>query len=263
MRERNQRLKDIQVVGPPKNSADLEKGIHPDERPIKSVSYYNFDDMPVAPASNHTDSNTKATQEVAPKVENDGGLMMAFDFSNQNPKPAKKTFLRRKKDVKKAPEAQPSPTQDTKPEESPSKQTESDNKPQKKFLKRKQGLVYDPLKAVKEAKLKKRQELEEQKKSHDSPEVGLNQQPEGQNETLSVVNFQELQTAINNQKTEIGDFSILKRLSKEESFRQQAREETKSKSSGKNNLEKKVTAPVVANNFQDLNYLKQIPKRVD
>lgn len=135
------------------------KGIHPDERPIKAASSYNFDEVPVGSGSNKNDSKPKSTfaqsKVAATKTQesNGGGVMMTFDFSDPVPKPAKKSFLKRKTEKPKVVEDSPVKEEDQK------KVEEVKITKKSTFLKKGEKLVYDPLKAVKEAKQKKKKEI--------------------------------------------------------------------------------------------------------
>ena len=163
MKERNVRkTKDVKISNKRDDEYNQQlnssiKGIHPDERPIKPAASYNFDEMPVGKASNKLESKSKVIQtqskETTSKVqESSGGVMMAFDFSDPSPPPpkvVKKNFLKRKVEQKPKIEEIETPPKEDKTEE---------NKSAKKsrFLKKGEKLIYDPLKAVKEAKLKKK-----------------------------------------------------------------------------------------------------------
>ena len=88
-------------------------------------------------------------------------------------------------------------------------------------------------------------------------------------ENPSIVNYEdeEIHKAIISKNLELSDLSYLRKLSKEESFKIN-NQETKLKliskpSIEKKSPEKKLTASAAGSQFQDLKYLKTIPKRVD
>lgn len=273
MKQKNKKLKDIQVsTSKGINSAGLNsppKGIHPDERPIKAVASYNFDEMPISGGSTYFDDRPIGGRKVTqPANQNTaGGGMMTFDFAapTSKPKAKKKDFTRTKTQTNKAQQKEEEVKEEPKEAISP-KKTGSDSKsPKKNFLKRGQRTVYDPLKAVKEAKLKQ-QEEERTKLEQEQKEVEIQHEiqrrldaGEDPSELMSMVNYDEELVNMNDDK------SSTRKFSKEISFRQ-GTESVKSKFSntgGKKLSEKKPTSSTVSNQFQDLGYLKAIPKRVD
>ena len=272
MRQKNKRLKDMQVsTEKGLNSAGLNsppKVIHPDERPIKAATSYNFDEMPIGGGNKNYDDRPigggKAAQPVS-QNNADGGMMMTFDFAAPatKPKAKKKDFLRRKAQPTKAQQKE----EEVKEEVSPKKTGNDSKSPKKNFLKRGQRNVYDPLKAVKEAKLRQQEEerlkLEQEQKERELQEEIQRRIDAGEDpsELMSMVNYDEELVNINDDK------SSMRKLSKDTSFRQ-GTESAKSKFSTKNATAKKVgdkkpTTTTVSNQFQDLGYLKAIPKRVD
>jgi hypothetical protein len=187
MKEKNQRMKEVQVQ--PRNQKQINelsspKGIHPDERPIKSADSYGFTQAIIA--NDHDEKPIKGGKpmQVSNKAEGSGGMMMTFDFSATEPQLMKKNFLKKKvglsrQQMKKATKV----TEESKKitemevkkeamEETTTEQQKTDKSSQRKgnYLKKRTNLVYDPLKAVKEAKFKKQKEIEKEQEIIDELE---------------------------------------------------------------------------------------------
>lgn len=140
----------------------------------------------------------------------------------------------------------------------------------RRFLKKGQNQKYDPMKAIQEAKIKRKQEIAqmkiEQEKQISLYEALKNNEGRIDDITDSNVFDEESNNLTQNQSSEYFDLSYHK-LSREESSRI-ARRENREKLSVRNIMNsstprKKSAAPAVSTKFQDLKYLKTIPKRVD
>jgi len=293
MRERNQRLKESQL--PLSNQPPLSatvKGIHPDQRPIKLA--VNYDDLPLGKAMSANQSDNRPISsgvvkhvEPAIQTQGSGGMMMTFDFpqaTKSKPKNQKKTFLKRGEGkLVKAKEIN-SINKKTEPNadisqneeggiETNSKQDKSDSSTSKRnFLRKGQNLVYNPMKSIKEAKKKKKEE-EELKKQFQETHQSLLEELERRKATgedignLEGYEDEDIETFMKNQNPDFVELSTLRKMSREDSSKA-ILEESKNKIISKTNtnrkgIEKKAAAPAVSNKFQDLKYLKAIPKRVD
>ena len=266
MREKNKRLNDVsqntkQTQNHVFNSS--MKGINPDERPIKSAANYNFDERPIAPASKSSDTQNQAEE----------GMMMTFEFSASNSKPTNNKILRKNgglsnnKNKKNYEERKERITTEN-------SNNEINTPKNKNFLKRGAGQVYDPLKAAKEAKKKKKEEIKLQKQQEEEKREILMEIERRKNagedisDLASVLYYDEddAQNVVHGSNIEFTDYSQLRKGSKEESL-QQSKKVAKPKLSTKTTNEQinnnKNPTPKVSNKFQNLGYLKKIPKRVD
>lgn len=294
MREKNQRLRENNDFSP-------KKGINPDERPIKGGQTYGFnnpDDRPIG-GSGAKAPNPFGDPDERPigggalpmgaGAPSGGTDMMTFDFSDNKPKaPTKKReFLKKKsgqkKPVKKSPPKkpveqhieetfgqEPSVQSSVSPKKKPPASVQKSQNPKKKFLKRGQGQKYDPLKAVKEARDKKKRQRQQEQEELEKAELEQVAQIEAEkskkvggltSEPISLINDDEDELvnimSVNDNKS-LGR----RKTSNEESVRLtraiKEKVEEESRSSGKQGK-----SPSVSNQFQDLKYLKKIPKRVD
>lgn len=286
MRENNQKPKNtVAEKRPAANDFASAKGVNPDNRPIKSAATYGNDDVPIGGKSVQPSFDDRPIggggQTVQPKMQTEGagGMMMAFDFSAPKPKAKAKTkkatFLKRgtgverilkgpqnvstKKLVEPIEEAEPG--QEIPTESSPKKSEKSESP--KKFLRRGEKIKYDPLKAVREEKLRKqkeeklRNEIERMKKAGEDP-----------SEMISLLNYEDDELVNLMSVNAIEMESPNRKISREDSIRL-AKAEGRRRLSVKNIVGRKIpadktsAAPAVTGQFQDLKYLKKVPKRVD
>jgi hypothetical protein len=232
-----------------------------------------FDDRPIGGGLN-----------VQPKIEPEtsGGMAMNFDFSDPKPKVKKSKFLKRGTGVdriKKGPqkaankmEVEPNEEDEVEQKMSTKANPLKSVKAQspKKFLKRGDTIKYDPMKAVKEEKLRRIAEERLKKEQHETSlreTVRMNQTGEYPSEMVSILNFGD-DELVNHMSAIALDGEYLDcKMTKEDSIRL-ARAEGKKRLSVKSivnrrSIDKTPAAPAVTGQFQNLNYLKKVPKRVD
>jgi hypothetical protein len=294
MRQNNQKPNNtVAEKRPATNDFASTKGINPDNRPIRSAVAYGNDDVPIGGKSvlpSFDDRPIGGGQTVQPKMQTEGagGMMMAFDFSAPKPKPKAKTktkkatFLKRGTGVERIlngpqnvstkklvePIEEDEAAQGIPTDSSPKKSEKSESA--KKFLKRGDKIKYDPLKAVKEEKLRKQNE-EKLKKERDQAlrnEIErMKRAGEDPSEMVSMLNYED-DELVNLMSINALDMeSPNRKISKEDSIRL-AKAEGRRRLSVKNIVSRRApdktsAAPAVTGQFQDLKYLKKVPKRVD
>jgi hypothetical protein len=209
-------------------------------------------------------------------------MAMNFDFSDPKPKVKKAKFLKRGTGVDRIKKGSQKSENKTKVEwnqeveveleipnnASPLKSVKAQSP--KKFLKRGDTIKYDPMKAVKEEKLRKIAEDRLKKEQHETSlreTVRMNQTGEYPSEMASILNFgdDELVNHMSAIALDV-DYPDCK-MTREDSIRI-ARAEGKDRLSVKSivnrrSVDKTPAAPAVTGQFQNLKYLKKVPKRVD
>ena len=280
MREKNKRMKEIQVDGSQGYSLksteikENSENIHvqrPPERVLGTENgdarQFNVDERPIGGSGlPNTNIQPVGSSEI-----------MKFNFSPQNTKPkkTKREFLKKSsglrnrlanQKIKEEKKNEEIKEQEENRQSSPSKDSKNSGQ-RKAFLRKKDRLKYDPLKAVREAKEKKKREIENKKKKNlqEESEAPKNVAKDP-SEANNIINYDD-DELVNLMSVNLSQSIEMRKMSKENSIRL-GMSEKRQKLSQKNvvnnkTIEKKPSPPAVSNQFQDLKYLKTIPKRVD